>query len=482
MYLSSLYLIVLAGTGTGFTIAAIMIGGLYLRSHNAMLGAQQAERTFRELYDSISDGVCRCTMSGVVIQANQAVYRMHGFAGDDELYEHAHDMAQKWYVDPKRRAEVDRLLATEGRVHGLISEVKRYKTGERLWVEENIRVVHDPRTGRPRFIEGTIRDVTDSVKRIEAQRRFEKIASLVPGCLYQQVTYPDGRTCMPYASAGLLDILGLEPGQVAVDASAIFGRVHPDDRDRLAQSFRDAATALKPRQLEYRVFGGDGSEKWVFGHSVPERQPDGSILWHGFLTDVTARKRAEARVYDLAYRDPLTGLPNRGALVERLQVAINSAGQRTQWSALLFIDLDQFKVLNDTKGHHIGDRLLVEVAERLRPLVGERDLVARLGGDEFVIVLRGLAIHRDVAEQQIWRTLERLQASIAEPFTLDGFPFHTSATVGVALFRGSEVTVEELLKRADMAMYEAKAMGRGSACFFAAEMQAALEERSALTN
>jgi diguanylate cyclase (GGDEF)-like protein/PAS domain S-box-containing protein len=472
----------LVGVAAGMAALAVVAAALYLKSHNALLQARANERAFHDLYDCLSEGVCRCTMDGVVLRANNAVYRMHGFTSDADFYEHAHDMARNWYVDPNRRAEVDRILAEKGRVEGLISEVRRFKTGERLWVEETIRIIHDEKTGTPRYIEGTVRDITDSVRRIEAQQRFEKISSLVPGCVYQLVSPREGTPYMAFASAGLYELVGVSPKEAALDAAKIFDRVLPEDRERVATAYREGVSALRPSSLEYRVLGSDEQVKWVLGNAVPDRQPDGSVIWHGTMTDITARKRAEARVYDLAFRDPLTGLPNRGALVDRLQVTINAADRSTHWSAVLFIDLDQFKMLNDTKGHHIGDRLLVEVAERLRPLVSERDLVARLGGDEFVVVLNGLAIHRDVAEQQVVRTLDKLQASIAAPFTIDGFPFHTSATVGVALFRGKEVMVEDLLKRADLAMYEAKAMGRGSACFFAAEMQAALEERAALTN
>ncbi len=398
------------------------------------------------------------------------------------MIERGHELGTRRYVDPDRHDEIRRRLGAEGEIRGLISEIYRHDSGERVWVEENIHLVSDPRTGVPRYYYGTVRDVTDTVRRLEMQERTEKIASLISGCLYQQRSHVDGRTTMPYASVGLMDIMGVSPEEVSVDASRVFTRVHPDDRDALRESFRNSVATMSPRHIEYRVLGPDGGEKWVAGHSVPEREADGSILWHGFLTDITARKRAEARVYDLAYRDMLTGLPNRGALVDHLQVAINAPGQSVHWNALLFIDLDQFKVLNDTKGHHFGDRLLVEVAQRLAPLVDKRDMVARLGGDEFVVLLHGLAVGREIAEQQVSRTVDKLHAALGQPFMLDGFPFHTSASIGVALFRGKETGVDELLKRADMAMYEAKAMGRGSASFFVSEMQAVLEERLALTN
>ncbi|MEJ0013237.1 MAG: EAL domain-containing protein [Bauldia sp.] len=482
MDFSHLNLVVLLGTTAGLAASALTLGVLYLRSHNALLDARETERNFRELYENISDGVCRCTLDGVVLQANPAVYRMHGFADDEELLEHAHDMARNWYVDPGRRAEVNRMLAERGRVDGLISQVKRYKTGEPLWVEENIRVVRDRRSGAARYIEGTVRDVTDAVRRMELQLRTEKIASLVSGCLYQQRTLADGRTEMPYMSVGIKDIMGITAEAAQKDPALIFSRVHPEDRPRLVASFAESGTALTPRNLEYRLLLPGGVVKWVHGQSVPEPQPDGSVLWHGCLTDITEKKKAAEHVYNLAYRDTLTGLPNRGALVEQLQAAIDAPGHSGRWSALLFIDLDQFKVLNDTKGHHFGDRLLVDVARRLLPVVAGGDLVARLGGDEFVILIHGLAVGREVAEQQVSRTVEKLHTTLAEPFILDGFPFHTSASIGVTLFRGSETGVDELLKRADMAMYEAKAMGRGSASFFVSEMQAVLEERETLTN
>ncbi|HVY20552.1 MAG TPA: EAL domain-containing protein [Bauldia sp.] len=474
--------VILVGMTIGLAALSLALLALLANRHNSYLATREAERNFRDLYEHISDGVCRCTLDGVVVQANPAVYRLHGFISDAELYEHAHDMARKWYVDPNRRAEVDRMLAEHGRVDGLVSEVRRYKTGERRWVEESIRVVPDRITGQPRFIEGTVRDVTDAVQRAELQARSEKIASLVSGCFYQQRIFPDGSYEFPYISIGVSTLLGLTPDEVRNDPARMFACVHPDDRPALVASVARAVETMSMRDFDYRLVSVDGTERWVHGKSVPEREADGSVLWHGFIADITARKRAEARVYDLAYRDTLTGLPNRGALVDRLQVTINAPGQSVHWNALLFIDLDQFKMLNDTKGHHIGDRLLVEVAERLRPLINDRGMVARLGGDEFVVLLPDLAIDRDVAEQQVTRLLEKLHAAVADPFVLDGFPFHTSASIGVTLFRGREVGVDELLKRADMAMYEAKALGRGSASFFASEMQAVLEERLALSN
>jgi diguanylate cyclase (GGDEF)-like protein len=169
-------------------------------------------------------------------------------------------------------------------------------------------------------------------------------------------------------------------------------------------------------------------------------------------------------------------------LIERLQEILDRPGAHPHWSAALFIDLDQFKVLNDSKGHHVGDRLLAAVAAQVRAIINKDDIVARLGGDEFVVVMRDLAIVPEVAEQQVSRLAERLHAAIAEPVLLDGFPFRSTASIGIALFRsGGDIGVDEVLKRADAAMYEAKAAGTGATAFFAASMQAVLEERLVLT-
>jgi diguanylate cyclase (GGDEF)-like protein/PAS domain S-box-containing protein len=470
----------LLGTLLALALLTLALGLLLFHTRLSLLAARHGEHNFRELYNSISEGAFRCTMDGLIFQANPAAWRLHGFSSEADMIGNASALSLGWYVDPERRKEVGRRLKETGRVVGLISEVQRFRTRERIWVEENIRVVKDA-AGLPRHIQGTVRDVTDAIRRIELQERTEKIASLVSGCLYQQRTYADGRFAVPYVSIGITALLGVTPEEAQNDPGVLFSLVHPEDRQALVDSFVQSARTLAPRHFEYRVILRDGTEKWVRGQSVPEPQADGAVLWHGFLSDVTESKVAVERVYDLAYLDALTQLPNRTALVERLKAALEAPRQSANWSALLFIDLDQFKVLNDTKGHHVGDRLLHDVAERLRPLCENNDFVARLGGDEFVIVVRDLAPVREIAEQQVTRVVERVHETIARPFVLDGFPFRTSASIGVALFRGKETHVDDLLKRADMAMYEAKASGRGASSFFVAEMQEMLEERLGLT-
>lgn len=452
-----------------------------LQRQRALLSARAAELSFRELYENISEGVFRSTLGGRMISANPALVRLNGYATEEELIVGCNDIAKEWYVDPNRRAELHQMLLKEGRINGAISEIYRHKTRERIWIEESIRLVRDKATGEPLYYDGTLREVTETMRRLELQDRYNKIASVVSACLYQHRARPDGTSCMPYASVGLHHIFGVPPEAVIEDASILAARIHPDDLDRIAASLKYSSESLTVWQCEYRVCQPAEKTKWVFAHAMPEREPDGSTLWHGYIMDVSERKQSEATIYELAYFDPLTKLPNRTMLREQLRKAL-ATERHGRHGAVLFVDLDHFKVLNDTKGHHVGDMLLCEVAGRIRSCVREDDLVARLGGDEFIVLLDGLSTDPSRAVARVQSVCELVLAAIDQPFQLDDDRFQTTASIGAALFQADNQDLDEVLKRADLAMYEAKAAGRGRVRFFQSEMQAAAAERLALTS
>jgi diguanylate cyclase (GGDEF)-like protein/PAS domain S-box-containing protein len=197
-------------------------------------------------------------------------------------------------------------------------------------------------------------------------------------------------------------------------------------------------------------------------------------------TDISQRKAAEREIERLAFYDPITALPNRLLLLDRLQHALTIAGRNGVTGALLFIDLDNFKAVNDTLGHDRGDQLLQQVAQRLRACVYEIDTVARFGGDEFVVLLENLSKQRHEAATQAKHICEKILRAFAEPIILDSFARHTTASIGVTLFDTPECGARELLKQADLAMYEVKAAGRNGARFFDPEMQTVVTARAAL--
>ena len=226
----------------------------------------------------------------------------------------------------------------------------------------------------------------------------------------------------------------------------------------------------------------DGSSLTVESHLTLVRDDAGrpqSVLY--IQTDITQRKRAEQEIKDLAFFDPLTGLPNRRLLLDRLHHAVASCRRNRRTGALLFIDLDNFKSLNDTLGHDQGDVLLQQVALRLRASVPRAsDTVARHGGDEFVIVLEDLSVEAEHIARQAEMVAEKIQAGFAAPFTLDHHQHHSSASIGVALFDEDIGDVDALLKRADLAMYQAKTAGRNAIRFFDPEMQNVINTRAQL--
>ena len=195
------------------------------------------------------------------------------------------------------------------------------------------------------------------------------------------------------------------------------------------------------------------------------------------FTDITARKAAEDEINNLAFYDPLTGLPNRRLLLDRLKQAIAASTRCTRHGALLFIDLDDFKALNDTLGHDIGDLLLQHVAERLRTCVRQSDTVARLGGDEFLVMLMDLSDNAQDASAQARIVGEKILTVLNHPYQLASYQHASTPSIGVTLFADFRGTTDELLKQADLAMYQAKASGRNALRFFDPAMQAAVTSR-----
>ncbi len=209
--------------------------------------------------------------------------------------------------------------------------------------------------------------------------------------------------------------------------------------------------------------------------------PGGGLVM-GFCVDITERKLAEERIHNLAYFDPLTGLPNRRLLLDRLRQSMVGGGRRREFGALMILDLDHFKDLNDTQGHEIGDRLLSEVARRLSASVRREDTVARLGGDEYVIVAGKLGNDEAAAALHAEQIAEELHRALNRPYALaEGrSAHHSSASIGVTLYRGQDLGVDLLLKQADVALYQAKNAGRNTIRFFNPDMQATIDERAAL--
>jgi diguanylate cyclase (GGDEF)-like protein/PAS domain S-box-containing protein len=186
--------------------------------------------------------------------------------------------------------------------------------------------------------------------------------------------------------------------------------------------------------------------------------PDGRL--QAVVRDITERKRAEERIQQFAFYDVLTGLPNRRLLMDRLHQALAVSARSEQHGAVMFLDMDHFKTLNDTKGHDVGDMLLIEVAKRLQDCVRDVDTVARLGGDEFVVLLEALSSEEIEAATAAGLVMEKIRTALSQPYQFHEYEYCTTASIGVSMFCGNQQSVNDLLKCADQAMYSAKMAGR----------------------
>ncbi|MCX7192916.1 MAG: EAL domain-containing protein [Proteobacteria bacterium] len=248
--------------------------------------------------------------------------------------------------------------------------------------------------------------------------------------------------------------------------------IHPDDRAMMIK----AAGQGRSFDKEYRIIRhNDQSERWMHGIGKLKFDAQGNpVQIVGTIQDITGRKQAEKEIQNLAFYDHLTGLPNRRLLLDRLRQTLAVCARGGLSGALLFIDLDNFKSLNDTLGHDIGDLLLQQVAFRLKSCVREDDSVARFGGDEFVVMLEDLRNDALEAALQAETVGEKILAALGHAYQLAAHEYHSTPSIGIALFNGHDKTMDELLKQADIAMYQAKKAGRNTLCFFDPEMQLAM--------
>jgi len=257
--------------------------------------------------------------------------------------------------------------------------------------------------------------------------------------------------------------------------------VYPEDVQRVIAELSTMSQANPMVMIENRVLSASGQVHWM------QFSNRGIFDEHGQLTeiqsvgrDISDRKRAEEEIQNLAYKDALTGLFNRRHLLDRLHIALAASARSMQYGALLFLDLDKFKVINDTQGHSDGDLLLIEVAKRINACVREVDTVARQGGDEFVVLVERLGANLEDASRMAAKIAETIRAALAEPYQINQSNIHSSSSIGVSVFCGQDKSVEELIKRADMAMYQAKDGGRNRVRFFDPQMQQLVEVRALL--
>ncbi|KVZ38657.1 EAL domain-containing protein [Burkholderia ubonensis] len=280
-----------------------------------------------------------------------------------------------------------------------------------------------------------------------------------------------------YWSPELYRILGLDAGRTPPTFERLLQAVPADEQPLLSQSFTSLRTEGAAFSLEHRLIHADGTERHVLHQAEAGRDLNHAIILRGIVQDVTERKAQQGRIEYLANHDALTGLPNRNLLSDRMEQAMSQARRTGQLVAVMVLDLDRFKHVNDNFGHSVGDGLLRAVAARLKAAVRDGDTVARLGGDEFVVMLVNLSTPADA--DAIGR---KILGTFAAPFAFDGHDLHVTTSVGISLCPVDGADTETLLRTADAALYCAKERGRNCYSFYTRELGARVEERAELEN
>jgi len=315
-------------------------------------------------------------------------------------------------------------------------------------------------------LSGELRRATDELG--EADARYRAVVEQIPAIVYTDVV--DDTMSTIYVSPQIHELLGIFPEEYIADPDLWAKQLHPDDKEQALQSYLQGRTSGEPFSFEYRLLARDGRVVWFRDSAVVVNDRTGAPAFvHGVMFDITDRKNAEEQVAFLAYHDNLTGLPNRTMFEELLELGMARARSHGLSVAVLCIDVDDFKLVNESLGYEAGDALLRAVAERLREATRETDLVARQGGDEFLLLLADIEggsvpgfEGTDGAILVVESVAARVHESLRAPFNVAGTELYVSASIGISMFPHDADDATAILKNADAAMYQSRKTVPGS--------------------
>ena len=416
---------------------------------------RESEERYRTIVETIEDGYYELDTTGHLTACNSALTRLLGHQTGATPAPNYRDFVDA--PNAQRVAAALNEVYASGTAQRIVDWEILRPDGARRTVEASVAPVRDA-SGWITGYRGIMRDVTDRTRTEAALRESEARYALAARGANDGLWDWDMERGTIYFSPRWKEILGYASGEIGNTPEEWTRRMHPEDAARVQADLQEHLRSPSPHfENEHRVLHKDGTYRWVLARGVAVRNAAGrATRMAGSLTDVTGRKIAEERLVHDAVHYVLTGLPNRALLETLLDRSLGRLRRRPDYRfAVLFLDLDRFKVINDSLGHMAGDQFLVEVSRRLVRCIRPEDTVARLGGDEFTILLDDV----DGPEDAL-RVAERIQAELTSPIELGGHETYTSASIGIALSDQRYHRPEEVLRDADIAMYRAKSCGR----------------------
>jgi len=447
---------------------------------HALLDSQE---NLQRLLDSVAEGIYGVDTRGNCTFVNAAFLRILGYWNASEVVgKHIHSLIHYAHADGHP------YLASECRIYCAFRNNQKINASDEVFWRKDGTSVAVEYWSHPIIKNGivigavtTFLDITERKLAEEVLRRSEAKLRTLYDSTSDAVMLLDEKGFFDCNKATLA-IFGCATREE-------FCSKHPADLSPSEQPCGTSSLVLSNRQIARAMKDGSNRFQWVHkradtGRTFPAdvllnaMELDGKQVLQATVRDITEHKQNEQKIHQLAFYDPLTDLPNRRLLMDRLQQSFAVSARNDQHGAVLFLDLDNFKTLNDAKGHDIGDLLLVEVARRLESCVRDGDTVARLGGDEFVVVLETLSVNTGDAASQAELVAEKIHAALNLPYQLKEHIYHTTPSIGIVLFRGHQESLDDLLKHADTAMYQAKTAGRNAIRFYDPAIQIAIEARA----
>ncbi|MDD2913745.1 MAG: EAL domain-containing protein [Gallionella sp.] len=420
----------------------------------------------KKVLDVTQDGFWMTDRQGNLQIVNQAYADISGYSMEELVHMHISQLEAKEKSTDEVNAHIDKIIA---RGSEQFETRHRHKDGHEIDIEITASFLPESQQ-----FAVFARDITERKKAEDALRvaaaTFET---------HEAILITDTNANIIRVNQAFQDITGFSSEEVLGKNPRILNSGRQDKAFYAAMWQQLLNTGSWSGEMWDRRKSGQVYPKWLTITAVKNEQGE-TTGYVAIFSDITARKQAEEEIHNLAFYDALTKLPNRRLLLDRFRLALSVSARSQHYGAVLFLDMDKFKTLNDTLGHDYGDLLLIEVAARIQSCVREVDTVARLGGDEFVVLLEEVDSDAEQASQKVALIAEKIRTVLSAAYQIKKHEHHSSPSIGVCLYRGNTESVDALLKHADLAMYQAKDSGRNAVRFFDPAMQHAVETRAAL--